>query len=327
MIRHLFVPGLLGPLDGPAREQLPSLPHIETVLARADRLSEPVGYADALFALFGVTGSPRQDLPTAAVSLLADTGEAATGFVLHADPLHLVPDRDHVLAFRLDDDPLDDAECDELIRVFNSHYLADGLRLCAGRSGRFFLTCEQEASIQTHPLSKIIGRNLDPWLPHGEDSRWWRGLLNETQMLCHSLAFNQRREQTGRATLGGLWFSGCGRLPSVNKTPVARVIGDCSLARGLLALSAGSGEDELMVERGFEEALQRVDSSALLREIGRLEQRLPEILRDSDELHLHPCTGVAYRWHAGAARRWWRRRRRLATYAERPSGDTAPIPG
>ena len=321
------MPGLLGPLDGLEPARLPSLPHIETLLARADRLSEPVGYADALFALFGVIGSPGRDLPTAAVSLLADTGDAPTGFVLHSDPLHLVPDRDHLLAFSLDDDPLDDAECDELIRVFNTHYVADGLRLCIGRSGRFYLRGEKDALIQTHPLSKIIGRNLDPWLPAGADSRWWRGLLNETQMLCHSLAFNQRREQAGRATLGGLWLSGSGCLPSVGRASLASVLGECSLARGLLALRTGKGEDELLVEHGLEKALQRADFAAWLSEIDRLEQRLPEILRGSDQLHVHPCNGVAYKWHAGAARRWWRRRRRLANYAERPAGDVARLPG
>ena len=53
MIRHLFVPGLLGPMPGLEREGRPALPHLETLLARADRLTEPAGYAGALFALFG----------------------------------------------------------------------------------------------------------------------------------------------------------------------------------------------------------------------------------------------------------------------------------
>ena len=43
-------------------------------------------------------------------------------------------------------------------------------------------------------------------MPSGPEQRRWRGLLNETQMLCHTLACNQTRESEGRLTVGGLWF-------------------------------------------------------------------------------------------------------------------------
>lgn len=317
LIRHLFVPGLLGPMPGLERKHVPALPHLQNLLVRSDRLTEPVGYANSLFTLFGIDAPSAGDLPTAAVGFLADTGEAPAGFLLHADPLHLIPDRDHVLAFDLDQDPLNDTEIAELVAVFNSHYGDDGLRLSGSSSGRIYLHCDRPAgSIQTHSLSAVIGRNLDPFLPHGEERRWWHGLINETQMLCHSLQLNAEREARGRPTLGGLWFSGGGRLPPRAAGAVTRMSGDCHLARGLLALHAGDGADEMFIEHALDKAVQRADPDAWLRTIAAIEDRLVGLSADSEELHVHPCNGSAYRWNNRLARRWWRRKRPLFDYLD-----------
>ena len=311
MIRHLFVPGLLGPMPGPGREDRPALPRLENLLARADRLDEPVGYAAGLFALFGIETRPGADLPTAAACFLADTGEAPTGFLLHADPLHLLPDRDQVLAFDLDDDPLDGDEVARLVEAFNGHFNDDGVRLYGSPAGRIYMHCERTPSIKTHPLSTVVGRSLDRFLPDGEERRGWRGLLNETQMLCHALELNREREARRRPTLGGLWFSGGGGLPAPGQGPVARLAGDCVLSRGLLALHAGVGADELVVEHAPGRAVLRADPGAWLQALASLEDRMADLLRDCGELHVHPGNGTVYRWTARSARRWWRRKRSL----------------
>jgi hypothetical protein len=308
---QLFVPGLLGPMPGLEHTERPALPHLELLLARADRRVEPVGYAAGLFALFGIGAPAADDLPTAAVCFLADTGEAPAGFLLHADPLQLLPDRDRLLAFDLDDDPLDADELAQLVVAFNAHYADAGVRLSASPAGRVYLHCERTPSLRTHPLSSVTGRNLDHFLPDGADGRWWRGLLNETQMLCHALEFNRAREAHGRPTLGGLWFSGGGGLPSAGQGPVARLAGDCPLARGLLALRPGVGGDELLVEQAPGRAVTRADTDAWLQALAGLEGRMAGLLRDCRELHVHPGNGTVYRWHARSAWRLWRRKRPL----------------
>jgi len=311
LIRHLFVPGLLGPMSGLEHEDRPLLPRLERLLARADRLVEPVGYTGGLFALFGIEAPTGADLPTAPVCFLGDTGEAPAGFLLHADPLHLLPDRDRLLAFDLGDAPLDANEIAWLLDAFNAHFSDDGVRLRDSPAGRTYLHSDRAPSIRTHPLSTVIGRGLDPFLPDGKDQRWWRGLLNETQMLCHALAFNREREARGRPTLGGLWFSGGGRLPPEGAGPVARLIGDCVLARGLLALRPGAGGDELIVEHAAGGAVMHADPGAWLRSLAALEDRIEGLLQDCEALHVHPGNGTVYRWHARSARRWWRRKRPL----------------
>ena len=309
MIRHLFVPGLLGPMPGSERDGWPALPRLEILLARADRVVEPVGYAAGLFALFGIEQRAGADLPTAAVCFLADTGEAPAGFLLHADPIQLHPDRDSLLAFGMDDDPLDADEIARLVEVFNAHFRDNGLRLYGSPAERMYLHCNRPTSIRTHPLSTVIGRNLDLFLPEGDDRRWWRGLLNETQMLCHDLELNREREALGRPTLGGLWFSGGGVLPPEGQGPVARLVGDCVLSRGLLALRAGVGGGELIVDHAPGRAVIRADADAWLQALTELEERIPALLRDCEQLHLHPGNGTVNRWHARSARRFWRRKR------------------
>jgi len=298
-------------MSGIEREERQALPRLEVLLARADRLAEPVGYAGGLFALFGVGSPAGADLPTAAVCFLADTGKAPAGFLLHADPLQLLPDRDRLLAFDLDDDPLDADEIAQLVEEFNAHFNDDGLCLYGSPAGRIYLHCDRAPSIQTHPLSAVIGRNLDFFLPDGEDRRRWRGLLNETQMLCHALKLNQEREARGRSTLGGLWFSGGGSSPLGGQGPVARLVGDCVLARGLLTLRAGVGGDELIVEHAPHRAVMRADPGAWLQALAKLEDRMAGLLRDCEELHVHPGNGTVYRWYARSAWRWWHRKRPL----------------
>ena len=311
MIRHLFAPGLLGPMPGLGREDRPALPHLEALLARADRLVEPVGYAGGLFALFGVETRAGADLPTAAVCFLADAGEAPAGFLLHADPLHLLADRDRLLAFDLDDDPLDADEIAQLVEAFNGHFGVDGVCLSGSPSGRLYLHCDRAPSIRTHPLSAVIGRSPDLFLPYGEDRRWWRGLLNETQMLCHALELNHEREARGRPTLGGLWFSGGGGLPPSGQGPVGRLVGDGVLPHGLRALRPGVGGDELIVEHLLDRAVLHADPGAWLQAIAELEDRMLGLQQGCGELHVHPGNGTVYRWSAGSSRRFWRRKRSL----------------
>ena len=319
MIRHLFVPGLLGPVVDADRSQSTRLPQLEAVLARADRLDEPRGFAPSLFALFGVALPDGAQLPTAAVCYLGETGKKPPGYLLHADPLQLHPDRDHLLAFDLVDAPLGAAERSQLVDAFNAHFHDDGLCLISTPEQRLYLHSADPPLLQTHPLKQVVGRNIDGFLPHGEDQRRWRGLLNEVQMLCHSLDLNRRRERDALPLLGGLWFSGGGRVPDTGRGPIGRLEGDCPLSRGLLSLRSATGEDELYVDHALDMAVMRNDGAAWLEAVGRIEDRLTGLLADGTELRLHPGSGKAYRWHARAARRFWRRRRPLFDYLEAPS--------
>ena len=165
-------------------------------------------------------------------------------------------------------------------------------------------------------MADIIGRNLDLFLPQGPDSRGWRGLLNETQMLCHGLALNDARMARGASPLSGLWFSGGGLLPDAVVSPIARLVGDCPLARGLFQLGGASGADELVVEHAADRAVMHADPGVWVAALDRLEQRMGALTGDCAALHVHPGNGTVFRWTPRAARRFWRRRRPLLSRLE-----------
>lgn len=314
MIRHLVVPGLFGPLPDSDPVSRKALSRLERLLVRADQRNEPAGYVPVLFELFGFKAQGDADLPDAAVSLLGETGVAPDGFILHADPLQLIPDRDCLRAFALHDSPLDGEERGELLEQFNAHFARDGINLFSTQQGRLYLRCASDPRIRTHPLSAVLGRNLDPFLPEGEGQRRWRGLLNEIQMLCHTLAFNERRESLGHPTLGGLWFSGGGVLPSTRSATIGKLDGNSRLASGLMTLTGGQGDDELVIDDGPRRAVLRADRERWLAAVADIDGRLPDLMADCEALHVHPCDGTTFIRRPGHDWRIWRRRRPLNSY-------------
>lgn len=278
-------------------------------------MPEPVGFANSLFALFGIARPQDADLPTAPVSLLGGGGDATKTYIMHADPLHLVPDQDWVLAFGLGNDPLTGEEIAELVGAFNRHFGDEGLLLFDDGSGGLFLSCETTPSLRTSPLDAVIGRRIDRYLPQGRDQRRWRGLLNETQMLCYGLDGNRAREARGRLTLGGLWFSGGGVLPEPGTTSVRALDGDSTLARGLLALSTSDGEDEVVVDSAPWDAVLAADATSWVAAVADLDARLPALQQGCEALVVHPGEGAAFWWRPRSDWRLWRRQRRLLHYA------------
>ena len=67
--------------------------------------------------------------------------------------------------------------------------------------------------LPTASLDRVIGRNIDRWLPGHGDARLIRRLQNEVQMLLYTHPLNDRREAAGLPTINSVWLSGCGRLP------------------------------------------------------------------------------------------------------------------
>jgi hypothetical protein len=314
--RHLFAPGLLGPLPQQGVEPGWSLPGLETVLARADRLDEAAGFERALFELFGVACPDDADLPTASLCYLADFGSPPNAYVLHADPVELIPDRDSLIAFGFDRDPLDEVERAALVDTFNEHFGDDGLSLTAADSGRFYLQCDKAPSLRTHPLHAVLGRIIDPYLPDGADALRWRGLANEVQMLCFAHDVNRQREVQGRSMLAGFWFSGGGSLPGAGTSRFGRVRGEHPLTQGLAQHSESTGDDELWVEFAPWRALLRADLEAWWDAVGEVDTRLARDMVDGVDLYLHAGNGRVFRWRSSFARRWWRRRRSLPNYLD-----------
>lgn len=307
MTVHLVVPGLFGafPRSEQAR-RVQRLPALERLFARADQLQGPSSYPQVLFQLYGMPA--EAPLATAPLCYHSDSaGQSESRYLLHADPLHLRPDQDRLLAFDFQQQPLRTGEADSFVDAFNRHFQADGLELLAPHPVRWYLALEVEPDADFHPLAAVIGRNIDSFLPYGSGARHWRGWMNEIQMLFHSLPANMQREASGLLPVNGLWFSGGGKLPNEVPGGFAGISGDCCLLKGLDALAADAGSDQLIVEHTAGRAVLDADRTAWEQALAELDVRLQNLM--DQDLQLYSCDGLAWRWRPGMRRRWWRRTR------------------
>ena len=234
-------PGLLGPLPA-IPEPLPPTPVLDRWMAsgrpRARAQTDPLS---ACLTACGLVTNPDQDLPTGAISLLGE--EAVTdidGLWMHADPVHLRPDRDALLVFANPSIGPDRGEADALVETFNQHFAGDGLYLIAPEPTRWYLRLDRPLALRTVPLHAVLGQPMAPHLPRGAAATEWMRLMNEAQMLFHLSTVNQRREQQRRPMINGLWTWGLGALPAVPEPLWTRLCGDLPLVKGLARL-CGAG--------------------------------------------------------------------------------------
>ncbi|WP_295882456.1 phosphoglycerate mutase [uncultured Thiohalocapsa sp.] len=327
----LIVPGLLGPVP-PTPDPLET-PTLDLLLDQADETPDAAAadLASVLLARFGAEAS-------APYALAADDPDwDRQGWWLHADPVHLRPDRDLLRLFDARHLGISQAEADGLVAELNAHFADDGLRVHAPAADRWYLRCGTPPAMSTTPLAQVTGQHIDPYLPTGADASRWGALMSEAQMLLFQSPVNQAREAAGRPAVNGLWCWGGGRW-RVPSTPPDLAVGSTPLLRGLAAagdaahrpqpgadvgtLLSGADGRLLVVWDALEEALADRDVAAWAGAVERLEQwlaPLPAALRRGacGELRLHACDGHervvrgddlgwrlrAPRWLPGARRR------------------------
>ena len=225
----LLVPGMLAL---PA-ESIAVMRSLATLARYAGAPSfEARGIAAALFRALGVPDAT----PVAPLALLGAGSEPAGDYVLCADPVHLVADRDTVVLVNTVDDLADD-DARALVRMLDRHFVGDDLRFEAVRPDAWFAHRRHAPDIVTTPTDAARGRRLLASLPRGAEGGTWQRWQNEIEMLLHEHPVNSAREARGEATVSGVWFWGGGRLADAGAMPRAVVtaspgrLGD--LARGI----------------------------------------------------------------------------------------------
>ncbi len=312
----------------------PSAPILERLLARAE-VAEAAGdsFESTLFELFGLPCEPNGDLPSAAVSRLAEGGEPDSAFWLHADPVFLKPTADRLLLF---DAPMLDIrpeDADELAAIFNRHFAQDGWHIEALHPNRWYLRLPTEPAVTTTPLTDVVGRNVDKYLPCGAEAGHWRSMLNEIQMLFHSADVNRQREADHLLPINGIWLSGGGCLPDSGKACFSMVLADDVLSQGLSRLSETECHalslDALAQWQGGGSCL--VVYSSLLRTVldadpqswvSRLSEfelwavALQRMLQKKEigRLSLYPCNGQRFQIGRPGLRRFWITGRPVSDY-------------
>jgi hypothetical protein len=337
----LIVPGLFGPVPVHPGD-LPPTPALGRLLGRADTRAVPaVGPEETLLACFGVDRAPDRDAPSAPYCRLAELpGGDPSGYFLHADPVHLHPDRDRLLLFDATHLDLARQESTALVDLFNGPFAEQGLRLEAATAAHWYLRVEPPPLLRTTPLHEAVGRDVRPLLPSGPDARAWARTINEAQMLFHHAETNRARERAGRPSVSGIWPWGGGRLPATSRgSDYVQVCAGHALAQGLAAfarvpahpvpedardLLAWGGKGAVLVYADpLWRPLLEADGRAWLGGLQRLEGWLTVLAQArrarGTRLDLYPCDGHCYRFGSRSRWRFWRRRATLADRLQRPA--------
>jgi len=312
----------------------PAAPALETLLARAD-IVDAAGssFESTLFGLFGIPDKEHIDLPSAAISRLAESGKKDDAFWFHADPVFLKATADRLLLFDAEMLDIRPEDAEALIKRFNQHFSEDGWHLEASHPNRWYLRLPKVPALSTSPLGDVVGRNIDHYLPTGDEAKRWRSVLNEIQMLFHSATANMQREADSLLPINGIWLSGGGCLPKV-KPRFTQVMANDLLCRGLADLSevqchalslnalTQKHEDGSAYLVSYSSLLRTVlaaDPEGWVKALDEFEHWLAALQRMLQKrqirrLSLYPCDGSAFQIERQGLRRFWKPRRSITGY-------------
>ena len=125
-------------------------------------------------------------------------------------PVHLHLGTEQVTLTDPDALALDAGDARSLFDALQPLFGDAGFALHWGDAQRWYVEHPSLAELATASLDRVVGRNIDAWLPDARTSRAWQRLLSEAQMLLHGHEVNARREASGLAAVNSLWLSGCG---------------------------------------------------------------------------------------------------------------------
>lgn len=328
----ILAPGLLGPVPL-LPEQAPSTPALDLLLKRGQARHEPdadvakTSLTQYLLQRFGA----RASAPYARIA--DDPSWGRHGYVLHADPVHLRPDRDQLRLFDARHLGISCDEAEALVQEVSTLLADDGLRLVAPVASRWYLELAEQPQIETRPLETVIGRHIDGFLPTGADAGRWASLMTEVQMLLFQSPVNRDREARGRPAVNALWPSGGAEWQSlVAPAGLNKVCADQPLARGLAAASGldAIGRDGfcaepglLLVEAEMAEGMLDADEVSWCSAVVGLEMRAARAMQALragvlKALTLDLCDGRQWHLTRSRLRRFWQRPQALAQRLDQP---------
>lgn len=330
MLLHVVLPGLLWAKDS-LREATRDLrtPALATLLGR-DRIDRQpaMPLEHWLCRVFGIAA---EEPPCGALRLSGDGLDAGSHSWICVDPVHLRFARGTLIIGSPGELDLSQDEAGRLVAALNEH-LADLGEFLAPRPDRWYLRLRRAPQVATHPLSSVIGRPVEPFLPQGAEAREWRRIINEAQVLLHNHPLNMAREEAGRPAANSLWPWGAGALPASATAPAGPVYSAHPIARGLARLAGApchAVPQGSVVEGGFVllEALadpaQSLDIHAWRSAIGELEEcwfrPLLAALKSGQLKHLR-LTGLGDEGiadvtvEAGGLWKFWRRPKPLESF-------------
>lgn len=219
---HLLIPFAYCSSEGCA-SVLPTLklPNLEKLLSRLT--PEPLDVGDEFSlstpherALARALGLPVEDglIPWAA--LQARSADGAWAFIT---PCHWQIGSNHIAMSgqALADFPAQESQ--SLLAAMQPYFEEDGITLQYDQPTRWLARGEMFRELATASLDRVVGRNLENWMPRSAPAAHLRRLQNEMQMLLYTHPVHDARAARGVLPVNSFWLSGTGALPAAAQNP------------------------------------------------------------------------------------------------------------
>lgn len=105
---------------------------------------------------------------------------------------------------------LSDAHSRTLFDAVRPLFESEGFVTAWGAALRWYVAHESLQGLACASLDRVIGRNIDAWVPRQVQAKPLRRLQNEAQMVLHGHPVNETRDAAGHLVVNSFWFSGCG---------------------------------------------------------------------------------------------------------------------
>ncbi len=212
---HLLIPFAFASSDD-CQQALSSLklPHLEKLLSRltpellmeGDVLSLSTPHERALARAMGLA-APDGLIPWAAMQ---GKRPGAWGFIT---PCNWQVGTNHIA---MSGQELPDFSADEsrtLLAAMQPYFKEDGIDLHYDQPNRWLAQGEVFRHLPTASLDRVVGRNVENWMPRSASASGLRRLQNEMQMLLYTHPVNDARAARGVPAVNSFWLSGTGALP------------------------------------------------------------------------------------------------------------------
>ena len=187
-----------------------------TDTGRADSLCPP--HERALAKACGLGANADGLIPWAALEANAKPGEAWAIMT----PCHWAMGREHATLTDPATLVINEADSRHLLSAMQPYFATEGVTLHYAGPTRWLAEGDVFASLPTASLDRVLGRNVDMWLP---PSKAIKLLQNEMQMLLYTHPINDERAAKGLRSVNSFWVSGSGALtdaatdrPQINVT-------------------------------------------------------------------------------------------------------------
>jgi hypothetical protein len=215
---HSLIPFASGPSPAAAHTlRTLTLPHLSQLLTRlkagpttgSDEYSFSAPHEVAIAKAWAWQAADGE-LPWAAHLARADgidVGRAAWGLLT---PAHWHVGRDHITMADPQALNLTDTESHALMHALKPLFADDGWTLHWGAAERWYASHPSFADLRCASLDRVIGRNVDLWLPNTPQVKTIRRLQSEAQMLLYAHPLHDDRQARGELPVNSFWLSGCG---------------------------------------------------------------------------------------------------------------------